>query len=170
MHNVARYDMLTEAEGACCNLHCNVSCWQAMTQEEQLRDAVFLLFANKQDLPNACPASKLVRCLVVNCSLRVGDLHSVMRLPVRHKQWLTDHHCSDHCLRHANYLLIPWVQADELDLHSLRQKWCVPACSDFLLRVLKSVQFWVLAPDIAHFFQCRRGPLFVVHNLFVPCL
>mmetsp|Transcript_36800 Transcript_36800/g.54059 ORF Transcript_36800/g.54059 Transcript_36800/m.54059 type:complete len:190 (+) Transcript_36800:63-632(+) len=49
----------------------------AMTQEEQLRDAIFLVFANKQDLPNACPAAKL---------------------------------------------------ADELDLHSLRQKWYVQSC------------------------------------------
>ncbi len=32
-----------------------------MTQEEQLQDAVFLVFANKQDLPNACPAPRLVR-------------------------------------------------------------------------------------------------------------
>ena len=41
---------------------------KAMTKEEQLRDAVFLVFANKQDLPNACPAAKLV-CVCVCLSL-----------------------------------------------------------------------------------------------------
>ena len=39
---------------------------QAMAQEELLRDAIFLVFANKQDLPNATPATKLVRWLAMH--------------------------------------------------------------------------------------------------------
>nr|CDS31611.1 ADP ribosylation factor 1 [Hymenolepis microstoma] len=37
-----------------------------MLGEDELRDAVLLVFANKQDLPNACPASEITRRLDLN--------------------------------------------------------------------------------------------------------
>ncbi|KAM3185176.1 hypothetical protein ACTXT7_006876 [Hymenolepis weldensis] len=37
-----------------------------MLSEDELRDAVLLVFANKQDLPNACPASEMTQKLGLN--------------------------------------------------------------------------------------------------------
>ncbi|XP_059843134.1 ADP-ribosylation factor 4 [Hypanus sabinus] len=40
---------------------------QKMLQEDELRDAVLLVFANKQDLPNAMPATDLTEKLGLQC-------------------------------------------------------------------------------------------------------
>ena len=36
---------------------------ERMTQEEELRDAILLVFANKQDLPSACSVSDVADAL-----------------------------------------------------------------------------------------------------------
>lgn len=43
---------------------------QAMSKEALLDDAVFLIFANKQDLPNAASAAQLVGSVSNQCILR----------------------------------------------------------------------------------------------------
>ena len=36
---------------------------ERMTQEDELRDAILLVFANKQDLPSACSAAEVMDAL-----------------------------------------------------------------------------------------------------------
>jgi small GTP-binding protein len=53
---------------------------QKMLQEDELRDAVLLVFANKQDLPNAMNAAELTDKL---------GLHNL-----RNRRWYTSHLCN----------------------------------------------------------------------------
>lgn len=51
-------------------------CVRAQLQEDELRDAVLLVFANKQDLPNAMPVSELTDKLGLQ-NLRSRTVHTL---------------------------------------------------------------------------------------------
>lgn len=60
-------------------LICVFSCAYVQLQEDELRDAVLLVFANKQDLPNAMAVSELTDKLGLQ-SLRSRTVHSLTQL------------------------------------------------------------------------------------------
>jgi ADP-ribosylation factor protein 1 len=74
---------------------------QRMLNEDELRDALLLVFANKQDLPNAMNAAEITDKL---------GLHSL-----RQRAWVRLQ-----CIRHMKYNLLTFSTVHPVDLRYLR--------------------------------------------------
>lgn len=72
---------------------------QKMLSEDELRDAVLLLFANKQDLPNAMAASELTEKLALNQlrNRKVSRLGRLVRFGAVSGKRMSSWHCGHRC-------------------------------------------------------------------------